>query len=48
MATYFIGAGLMIGAGLVEVFFGVDAENKSLEEIATPLSVDSGSTDSPQ
>ena len=35
---YFIGAGLMIAAGLVEVFLGVDAEQKSLEEVATPLS----------
>ena len=38
---YFIGAVLMIGAGLVEAFLGVDAENKSLEDIATPLSVNS-------
>ncbi|KQO99896.1 MULTISPECIES: MFS transporter [unclassified Leifsonia] len=38
---YFIGAVLMIGAGLVEAFLGVDAENKSLEDIATPLSVSS-------
>ncbi len=35
---YYIGAGLMIAAGLVEVVFGVNAERKSLEEIATPLS----------
>ncbi|WP_246846190.1 MFS transporter [Humibacter ginsenosidimutans] len=35
---YFIGAGLMIAAGLVEVFLGVDAENRSLEDIAEPLS----------
>lgn len=35
---YFIGAGLMIAAGLVEVFLGVDAEGKSLEDIAAPLS----------
>ncbi|MET0977066.1 MAG: MFS transporter [Leifsonia sp.] len=42
---YFIGAGLMIGAGLVEVFLGVDAENKSLEDIATPLSVDEGTSE---
>ena len=27
----------MIAAGLVEVFLGVDAEQKSLEDIATPL-----------
>ena len=35
---YYIGAGLMIAAGLVELFLGVDAERKSLEEIASPLS----------
>jgi MFS family permease len=41
---YFIGAGLMIAAGLVEVFLGVNAENRSLEDIADPLS----KTDAPQ
>jgi len=35
---YVIGAGLMIAAGLVEVFLGVKAERRSLEDIATPLS----------
>jgi MFS family permease len=35
---YLIGAGLMCAAGLVEVFLGVDAERKSLEDLATPLS----------
>ncbi len=35
---YFIGAGLMIAGGLVEVFLGVNAENRSLEDIARPLS----------
>ncbi|WP_345764862.1 MFS transporter [Diaminobutyricibacter sp. McL0608] len=35
---YYIGAGLMIAAGLVEVFLGVDAERKSLEDVAEPLS----------
>jgi hypothetical protein len=29
----------MIAGGLVEVFLGVDAEGKSLEDVATPLSV---------
>ncbi|THG31124.1 MFS transporter [Naasia lichenicola] len=38
---YFIGAGLMIAAGLVEAFIGVEAAGKSLEEIAEPLSVSS-------
>ncbi|MEJ3405527.1 MFS transporter [Rathayibacter sp. YIM 133350] len=35
---YYIGAGLMIAAGIVEIFLGVDAENRSLEDIAAPLS----------
>lgn len=37
---YLIGAALMCAAGLVEVFLGVDAEQKSLEDVATPLSAD--------
>ena len=36
---YLIGAGAMIVGGLVAVFFAVDAEGKSLEDVATPLSV---------
>jgi len=32
----------MIAAGLVEVAIGVKAEGRSLEDIATPLSVDAG------
>ena len=35
---YYLGAGLMIAAGMVELFLGVDAEGKSLEDIAAPLS----------
>jgi MFS family permease len=35
---YLIGAGVMVVGGLVEVFLGVDAEGKSLEHVATPLS----------
>ena len=35
---YLIGAGVMVVGGLVEVFLGVDAENKSLEDVANPLS----------
>ena len=42
---YYIGAGLMIAAGLVEVFLGVDAEGKSLEDIAAPLSASEGSSE---
>jgi MFS family permease len=34
-----IGAGLMCAAGLVAVFCAVDAERRSLEDIAAPLSV---------
>jgi MFS family permease len=36
---YLIGAGAMILGGLAAVFFGVDAEGKSLEDVAKPLSV---------
>src|SRR5580692_9444576 len=36
---YLIGAGAMIVGGLVAVFFAVDAEGKSLEDIARPLGV---------
>ncbi len=35
---YVIGGALMLGAGLVEVFLGVDAEQRALEDIASPLS----------
>jgi MFS family permease len=34
LVGYLVGAALMIGAAAVAVFLGVDAENKSLEEIA--------------
>ncbi|MGW8776639.1 MFS transporter [Streptomyces sp. NPDC055796] len=37
--AFCIGAGLMVAAGLVAVFFAVAAEGRSLERIATPLSV---------
>jgi MFS family permease len=40
---YYIGAGLMIGAGLVEAVLGVSAEQKSLEDVAEPLSSTEGS-----
>jgi MFS family permease len=36
---YLIGAGAMVVGGLTAVFFGVDAEGKSLESVARPLSV---------
>jgi MFS family permease len=34
---YILGAAVMIAGGCVEVFLGVNAERKSLEDIATPL-----------
>ncbi|MFJ4963394.1 MFS transporter [Streptomyces sp. NPDC088729] len=37
--AFCIGAALMVLAGLVAVFFAVAAEQRSLEDIATPLSV---------
>jgi MFS family permease len=36
---YLIGAAFMIVGGIVEIFLGVNAENKSLEDIADPLSM---------
>jgi MFS family permease len=36
---YLLGAGVMIVGGLVAAFLGVDAEQKSLEDVATPLSM---------
>lgn len=38
-AGYLLGAGVMIVGGLVAAFLGVDAENKSLEDVATPLAM---------
>ena len=38
MLGYLLGGGLMIGAAVVEAFLGVDAEKRSLEEVAPPLS----------
>ncbi len=35
---YYLGAGLMMAAGLLEWFIGVDAENRNLEDVASPLS----------
>jgi MFS family permease len=37
---YFVGAALMVGGGLVEVFLGVRAEGQSLENIAKPLTAE--------
>ena len=41
---YFIGAGLMALSGITEAFLGVDAERKSLEEVATPLTAEEAET----
>ncbi|GCE30291.1 MFS transporter [Dictyobacter alpinus] len=35
---YIIGAVLMVAAGIVAIFFGINAERQSLEKIASPLS----------
>ena len=40
---YFIGAALMIGGGVVEIFLGVKAEGQSLESIAQPLTAEDAS-----
>jgi MFS family permease len=36
---YLLGAGAMILGGVIAIFFAVDAEGKSLEDVARPLSV---------
>jgi MFS family permease len=38
---YLLGALLMILGGLTEIFFGVDSERRSLEEVAAPLTATS-------
>jgi MFS family permease len=37
---YYLGAGLMIAGGIVEIFLGLRAERRSLENIATPLTAE--------
>jgi MFS family permease len=44
---YYVGAALMIAAGLVELFLGVKAAGKSLEDIATPLTAEEEADDEP-
>ncbi|HEU0194738.1 MAG TPA: MFS transporter [Gaiellales bacterium] len=44
---YLLGAGLMIVGGLVEVWLGVDAEQRQLEDVATPLTADRPQTGRP-
>lgn len=41
---YYVGAAIMVLGGLIAWFFGVDAERKSLEDIANPLSAVSASS----
>jgi MFS family permease len=43
---YYIGAGLMIAAGLVELVLGVDAAQRSLEDIAEPLTAQDAKSES--
>ncbi len=38
MLGYLLGGVLMLIAGLVMLWFGTDAERRSLEEVAPPLS----------
>jgi MFS family permease len=40
VTAFVIGAAIMLAAGIVAVFLAVDAEQKSLEEIAEPLSAE--------
>ena len=35
---YYLGAALMIAGGIVEAVIGVEAAQRSLEDVATPLS----------
>ncbi|MCA5893642.1 MFS transporter [Isoptericola sp. NEAU-Y5] len=42
---YYVGAALMVGGGVVALFLGVGAEQRSLEDIATPLSAQDAGDD---
>lgn len=37
---YFVGAAVMAGGGVLELAIGVDAEGRSLEDLAAPLSAE--------
>jgi drug/metabolite transporter (DMT)-like permease len=39
--AFSLGAALMLAAGLVAAFLGVNAERRKLEDVATPLSAES-------
>jgi MFS family permease len=43
---YAIGGLLMLVGGVMEIFFGIDAEQSSLEDVATPLSETDASSES--
>ena len=45
--AFSIGAGLMVLAGVVEIFLGVRAEQRGLEDIATPLTAQEASAAAP-
>jgi hypothetical protein len=45
--AFSIGAALMVAAGIVEIFLGVRAERKSLEDIARPLTASDASPTRP-
>jgi MFS family permease len=45
---YLLGAGVMIAGGLVAAFLGVDAEGRSLEDVASPLAARNAAADSEQ
>jgi hypothetical protein len=38
---YLVGGGIMIAGGLVEIFLGINAEGKSLEDVTKPLTATS-------
>jgi len=41
---YYLGAGLMIATGVVEIFFGVEAARRSLADVARPLTAEEPAT----
>jgi MFS family permease len=45
---YYLGAALMVFAGVVEWLVGVDAENQALEDIASPLAARAESVSAPR
>src|SRR3954451_20287320 len=44
---YILGAALMIGAGVVQAVLGIEAAQKNLEDVATPLSAEEAEQDRP-